>query len=133
MTSGLAPVSPHVEGEVGNVPDLDNELRALTDSRGPLDLEKATDLVARLTYLGEDGNHRDAALIRDILSSHNEAWRPEPRFYPHGWFLTAAGWRERAWQKRLVVRCDRDVIVRDLFMEAQEALECHDSGTRVRS
>jgi hypothetical protein len=106
--------------EVGNVPDLEDELRALTHGGGPWDLEKAEDLVARLTCLGVDGDRRDDALIRDVLKARNEAWRPQPRLYPRWWFLTAAGWRQRAWEKRLAVRWDRAVIVRDLFTEAQE-------------
>jgi hypothetical protein len=115
------------KSEVGNVPDLDNELRTLVDSRGPLDMEKAEDLVARLTYLGEDREHRDDALIAELVRAETVVLYP---YHPRWWFLTATGRRERrneradrAWRERLAVRFDRAVIISDLFEAAQAEQE----------
>ena len=123
--------------EVGNVLDLDDELRALAAGSGPWDLDKATDLVGRLTCLGAyvDGDYLDGDLSQipvghwdvvrdDCLAELTQAREEVLHPYPRWWFLTAAGHRERridrAGRERLAVRAERAAIIRDLFTEALE-------------
>jgi hypothetical protein len=140
------PLSMMPRSEVGNYLALDQELRQLEcGGYGPWDaetVEKAADIIGRLTYLcvtgpddGDDEYNNDAERYVGYWNvTHEQAleeWRerrsvPLREYFPKGqqWKVGLRNWRGELEMQRLIkAHADRAAIIRDLFVEALEGYE----------